>query len=136
MTRPLPPSWIRSSREEKQWTRAQVAIMLSVAEADVAAWEAGSSEPDAEAARQLRVAFGEPPDAEPSLAEQGPEPMPPQPEADPGQRGFYLRMTRRMGWTRRVLVHQIKSWLALYAVAAGSNSRPPLPATEPPPASD
>ncbi len=52
------------------------------------------------------------------------------------ERGFYLRMTRRMGWTRRVLVHQIKSWLALYAVAAGSNSRPPLPATEPPPASD
>lgn len=25
------------------------------------------------------------------------------------EREFYLRMTRRMGWTRRVLIHQIES---------------------------
>ncbi len=28
---------------------------------------------------------------------------------DDQQREFYLRMTRRMGWTRRVLVHQIEN---------------------------
>ena len=43
--------------------------MLTVREADVASWEKGTSKPSAEAARQLRIAFGEPPAVESPPAE-------------------------------------------------------------------
>jgi len=38
---------------------------------------------------------------------------------DPLERKFYIRMTRKLGWTKSVLIHQIKnqSYMRVFAAA-------------------